>query len=435
MTYRMTELIATKRDGGELTAEQLGWIIDRYTDDAIADYQMSPFLMAVLFQGMSNSELAAWTEAMLTSGEVLDLSGSPLPKVGKHSTGGVGDKISLALAPLVAACGVAVPMISGRGLGHTGGTLDKLESIPGLTTELDLARFSRQLEDIGIVLAGQSEELVPADRRIYALRDATGTVPSIPLIASSIMSKKLAEDLDALVLDVKVGSGAFMKDVEGARVLAATMVSIGRSHDTPVMALLTSMDQPLGVEVGNASEVAESIAVLRGEGPADIVELTMALGVEMLVAAGIGDAEQAGGLLEAALASGAALEKFGEVIAAQGGDPGVLEDPTLLPAAPQTTDVTSPLAGTIASCDALTIGMAAVRLGAGRETKEDEIDHGVGITLHAKVGDEVSAGAPLATVRYRDTDHLAASLEILDGAWGFSAEPQEPVPLILGDVR
>ncbi len=435
MTFRMTELIAAKREGKALTQEQLFWIIDSYTDDKLPDYQMSSFLMAVLFQGMDDVELGCWTDAMLASGAVLDLSGSPLPKVGKHSTGGVGDKTSMALAPLVAACGVAVPKISGRGLGHSGGTLDKLESIPGFTTELDLGRFTRQLEDIGIVLASQSEELVPADRRIYSLRDATGTVPSLALIASSIMSKKLAEDLDALVLDVKVGSGAFTKDVEEARGLAATMVSIGRSYGTPVVVLLTSMDQPLGVEVGNANEVAESIAILRGEGPADIVELTMALGVEMLMAAGIGDAEQAVGLLEAALASGAALEKFGELIAAQGGDRAVLDDPTLLPAAPQTTDIASPMAGTIASCDALTIGRAAVRLGAGRETKEDEIDHGVGITLHAKVGDEVSAGAPLATVRYRDREHLTASLDILDGAWGFSSEPQEPVPLILGEVR
>ena len=435
MTFHMPELIAAKREGKALTQEQLFWIVDSYTNDEVPDYQMAPFLMAVLFQGMDDTELGCWTDAMLSSGQVLDLSSSPLPKVDKHSTGGVGDKISLPLAPLVAACGIAVPMMSGRGLGHTGGTLDKLESIPGFRTELSVEDFTAQLEDIGIVLAGQSAQLVPADRRLYALRDTTGTVPSIPLIASSMMSKKLAEDLDALVLDVKVGSGAFMKDTDQAQVLAATMVSIGASYGIPVVALLTSMDQPLGHEVGNANEVAESIAVLRGEGPADVVELTMTIGEEMLLAGGSGDRAEARKALDGAIASGAALEKFAEVIAAQGGDPGVIDDESLLPRAPKTMVVNSQVEGTVARCDALTVGQAAVRLGAGRESKEDEIDPGVGITIHAKVGDEIAAGAPLATVRYRSVHRLEECLGVLDTAWEFAVGPQEPEPLILGEVR
>lgn len=434
MTFHMPEPIATKRDGGSLTADELAWMVASYTEDDLPHYQMAAFLMAVLFQGMNDTELGAWTEAMLTSGEVLDLSGSSLQMVDKHSTGGVGDKISLPLVPLVAACGFGVPMISGRGLGHTGGTLDKLESIPGFRTELSIRALTAQVEDIGMAMAGQSEELVPADRRLYALRDATATVPSIPLISSSVMSKKLAEDLDSLVLDVKVGSGAFMKDIDDARALAATMVSLGRNHDTPVVALLTAMDQPLGAEVGNANEVAESIAMLKGEGPADVVALTMALGTEMMVGCGL-FADEAREMLDKALGSGAALEKFGELIEAQGGDPAVIDDPSLLPAAEETAIVTSPVEGFVTRCDALTVGQAAVRLGAGRATKEDNIDHGVGITIHAKVGDEVSAGAPLATVRYHSRTRLEACLSVLDAAWQFADTPPEPQPLILGEVR
>ena len=434
MNYHLPSLIATKREGEPLDPEQLAWMVATYTDDDLPDYQMAAFLMAVLFQGMDDTELAAWTEAMLTSGEVLDLSGSPLQNVDKHSTGGVGDKISLPLVPLVAACGFAVPMISGRGLGHTGGTLDKLESIPGFRTELSIEELTAQVEDIGMAMAGQSEQLVPADRRLYALRDATATVPSIPLIASSVMSKKLSEDLDSLVLDVKVGSGAFMRDIDSARALAATMVSIGRSHDTPTVALLTAMDQPLGTEIGNANEVAESIETLRGEGPADIVDLTMALGAEMMVGCGLFE-DEAREMLDKALSSGAALQKFGELIEAQGGDPAVIDDPSLLPAAAETAVVAAPVEGFITRCDALTIGQAAVRLGAGRASKEDNIDHGVGITLHAKIGDEVTAGAPLATVRYHSRQRLEDCLSILDAAWDFADEAQPAQPLILGEVR
>ena len=434
MSYHVPGLIATKRDGGSLTADQLAWMVETYTGDDLPDYQMAAFLMAVLFQGMDDSELAAWTEAMLTSGEMLDLSGTSLQKVDKHSTGGVGDKISLPLVSLVAACGFAVPMISGRGLGHTGGTLDKLESIPGYRTELSIEELAAQVEDIGMAMAGQSEELVPADRRLYALRDATATVPAIPLIASSVMSKKLSENLDSMVLDVKVGSGAFMKDIETARALAATMVSIGRSYDTPTVALLTAMDQPLGAEVGNANEVAESIETLRGEGPTDIVDLTMALGTEMMVGCGLFE-DEARERLDKALSSGAGLQKFGELIEAQGGDPAVIDDLSLLPAAGETAVVTSPVDGFVTRCDALTFGQAAVRLGAGRAAKEDDIDHGVGITVHAKVGDEVSAGAPLATVRYHSRHRLQDCLSVLDAAWQFADAPPEPQPLILGAVR
>lgn len=435
MSHSMPELIGTKRDGGSLSAEQLEWIIAQYTADQIPDYQISAFLMAVIFRGMTDDELAAWTDAMLHSGDVLDLSSTALPKIDKHSTGGVGDKISIPLAPLVAACGVAIPMMSGRGLGHTGGTLDKLETIPGFKTRLDPEAFTRQLDELGLVLAGQSETLVPADRRIYALRDASGTVPAIPLIASSIMSKKLAEDLDGLVLDVKIGSGAFMKDVASGTALAETMVSIGRSHDTPVVGFLTDMDQPLGREVGNANEMVESIAVLRGEGPPDTTELTMVLGAEMLVLAGVAAGRSdARAQLDAAVRSGAGLDVFARVITAQGGNPAVLEDPTLFPTAAHTHTVTATRGGYVERCDALAVGRSAVRLGAGRQAKEDAIDPGVGITLHAKVGDAVTEGDPVATVRYNTEDQLNACLPVLESAWVLSETPQQPVPLILGEV-
>ena len=435
MSHSMTELIGKKRDGGSLTAAELEWIIAEYTADVIPDYQLSAFLMAVIFRGMSTEELSAWTDAMLHSGDVLDLSSIAMPKIDKHSTGGVGDKISIPLAPLVTACGVAIPMMSGRGLGHTGGTLDKLDTIPGFKSRLDPDVFARQLDELGLVLAGQSETLVPADRRIYALRDASGTVPAVPLIASSIMSKKLAEDLDGLVLDVKIGSGAFMKDVASGTTLAETMVKLGRSHNTPVVGFLTDMDQPLGTEVGNANEMVESIAILRGEGPEDTTELTMVLGSEMLVLAGVADDRAAArAQLEAAVDTGAGLEVFAKVIDAQGGDPAVLDDPTLLPSADHAHVVAAERDGYVQRCDALAVGRSAVRLGAGRQAKEDEIDPGVGITVHAKVGDEVAAGDPLATVRYNTADQLNACLPVLETAWVMSEEPQPTIPLILGEV-
>jgi len=340
------EIIQCKRDGGTLSPEQIGWVLAEYTADRIPDYQMAALLMAVFKEGLNGEELAAWTDAMLHSGDVLDFSHVAAPKVDKHSTGGVGDKVSLPLGPMVAACGVAVPMMSGRGLGHTGGTLDKLETIPGFRTALDPPEFRALLARTGLVLAGQSETLVPADRRLYALRDATGTVESIPLISSSIMSKKLAEGLDGLVLDVKVGRGAFMKRFEESRTLAETMVGIGRSYGTPVRALLTDMNQPLGREVGNACEVAESVEVLQGGGPADLLEVTYRLGEEMLLLGGAAaDRAEARARLEHAVDSGAAFEKFVEVVVAQGGDPAVLHDPSRLPAAPHHHEVTAARAG------------------------------------------------------------------------------------------
>jgi pyrimidine-nucleoside phosphorylase len=436
MSYSMPELIGTKRDGGVLAAEELEWIIAEYTADRIPDYQLSAFLMAIIFQGLNGDELSAWTDAMLHSGDVLDLSSTSMPKVDKHSTGGVGDKISIPLAPLVTACGVAIPMMSGRGLGHTGGTLDKLETIPGFKTRLDPDVFARQLDELGLVLAGQSETLVPADRRIYALRDASGTVPAIPLIASSIMSKKLAEDLDGLVLDIKIGSGAFMKDVESGTELAQTMVGIGRSHDTPVVGFLTDMDQPLGTEVGNANEMVESIAILRGEGPPDSTELTFRLGEEMLILGGVAaDRVEARAQLQAAVASGSGLDVFAKVIEAQGGDPSVLEDPSLLPSSERVHTVVADSAGFVERCDALAVGRSAVRLGAGRQAKEDDVDPGVGITVHAKVGDPVAFGDALGTVRYNTDDQLSACLPVLEPAWVIADEAPSSLPLILGEVK
>jgi pyrimidine-nucleoside phosphorylase len=431
----MTELIVRKRDGLALDASELSWIVERYTDGSVTDYQMAAFLMAVLWRGLDAAELVTWTEAMLHSGEVLDLGRVSDAKIDKHSTGGVGDKVSIPLAPIVAACGVAVPMMSGRGLGHTGGTLDKLESIPGFTTALDPGRFVEIVERLGIVLAGQSETLVPADRKIYALRDATGTVESIPLISSSIMSKKLAEDLDGLVLDVKVGSGAFMKDVESATLLAHTMIGIGAAHGTPVVAVLTDMDQPLGRAVGNANEIAESLDVLEGHGPPDVTELTMLLGEQMLVLADPGRARgEARQALDEAVASGRALEVFASVVEAQGGNPRVVTDRSLLDVAPHARPITASGNGYVTRCDAMAVGVAAVRLGAGRAAKEDEVDHGVGITLSAKRGDRVDAGDLLGEVRYRDEDRLAAALALLDEAWEISDEPPPQRPLVLGTL-
>ncbi|MDH3308422.1 MAG: thymidine phosphorylase [Acidimicrobiia bacterium] len=428
------ELIEKKRHGLGLTSNEIRWLISAYTDGTVTDYQMAAMLMAIFIHGLNHEELAVWTDAMLHSGEVLDFSDVDAPVLDKHSTGGVGDKVSIPLAPMVAACGVAIPMMSGRGLGHTGGTLDKLESIPGFTTALDPERFNQILRSTGLVLAGQSETLVPADRKLYALRDSTGTVPSIPLISSSIMSKKLAEDLDGLVLDVKVGKGAFMRDLDSARQLAETMVGIGAAHDTKVAALLTAMDQPLGDEVGNASEIRESIDVLRGEGPADVTEITMALGVEMLLLGGItGDEQSARNLLAKTVETGSALALFERVIVEQGGNPEVLTNPALLPIAPLRFEVKARQAGIVSECDALSIGVAAMRLGAGRERKEDTIDPGVGITVHAKIGDRVEVDQPLATLAYATEDRLQSALPLLDAAW-IIGEAGAPGPLIIDRI-
>ena len=431
MTFTAVELIEIKRDRGTLSPEAIDWLIGAYTEGSVTDYQMSAMAMAIFFNGLDSDELAAWTAAMLHSGQVLDCSDIPAPKVDKHSTGGVGDKISIPLAPLVAACGVAVPMMSGRGLGHTGGTLDKLETISGFTTGLDPQRFREVLTEHGLVLAGQSETLVPADRKLYALRDATATVPSIPLISSSIMSKKLAEGLDGLLLDVKTGSGAFMQDLERSKELARTMVGIGSRNGLRTVALITRMDQPLGREVGNANEVRESIDVLNGGGPEDVVELTMAFGEVMLELAGLDGGRDR---LTEAIGSGTALQKLIDVVAAQGGDPSVLHDPSLLPSAPNEGTVEADRDGYITECAALIIGTVATRLGAGRERKEDIVDPGVGITVLAKLGEPVSKGQPLARVRYSDPARWDAQREALGKAWSIGDEAPEIPALIVERV-
>ena len=436
MTPNIVELIGRKRDGHELSPDEIRWLIGAYTDGSVPDYQMAPMLMAIVLNGLSDVELGPWTEAMLHSGDVADLRHIAKLKVDKHSTGGVGDKISIPLAPMVAACGVAVPMMSGRGLGHTGGTLDKLESIAGFRTQLDPDEFSAVLEKTGMVMAGQSLTMVPADRKIYALRDITGTVPSIQLIASSIMSKKLAEDLDGLVLDVKVGEGAFMKTADDARRLADTMVGIGRSHETPVVAYLTAMDEPLGNEIGNANEIAESIAVLRGEGPDDIMDLVMTLGAEMLVLGGAAPThEDAANRLHATIEDGSALAVFREVTITQGGNPAMIDDPSLLPRSSHEDTIKASSGGFVTACNALSLGLASVRLGAGRTAITDEVDHGVGITLHAKVGAEVVADDVLATVRYSDPDRAAAAADLLASAWTIDAGPAQSAPLVIEVVR
>jgi thymidine phosphorylase len=435
MSYSMVELIRTKRDGGKLEPDALRWIISEYTSDGIPHYQMSALLMAIIFRGMTQDELAPWTEAMLHSGDVLDLSDVTKPIIDKHSTGGVGDKISIPLVPIIAACGVAVPMMSGRGLGHTGGTLDKLESIPGFSTVIEPSAIDAQLNDIGVVMVGTTETLVPADRLIYALRDATGTVPSVPLISSSIMSKKLSEDIDGLVLDVKVGSGAFMKTVEEATTLAETMVGIGISHDTPVTALLTDMSQPLGRAVGNANEIAESMDVLRGEGPEDVRELTVRFAAEMLMLAGDESILSATERAEDAIASGAAFETMLQLTASQDGDPAAIEDTSLLPHAAHEHVLTAPRQGTVSRCDALDIGMASVRLGAGRATKKDHIDQAVGFLVEAKVGDRVDTGDPLVRIAYNDESRLRSALEILEDAWEIGDEDVAANELVLGEIR
>lgn len=427
------ELIERKRDNQVLSDGEIKWLITGYTDGTVTDYQMSAMAMAIFINGMNTDELSAWTSAMLHSGEVLDFSDVAAPKSDKHSTGGVGDKVSIPLAPMVAACGVAIPMMSGRGLGHTGGTLDKLESIPGFTTGLDPARFRKILNETGFVLAGQSETLVPADRKLYALRDATGTVASIPLIASSIMSKKLAEGLDSLVLDVKYGSGAFMTDVTRARILAETMVSIGQAHSVNTVAYLTNMNIPLGAEIGNANEIRESIDVLKGEGPTDLTEITLVLGAEMLVQSAVAtDIDDGRAQLVASVESGRALEYFAKVIEAQDGDPNVLEDTDILPATGRHWVVEAPRDGFLATAEARSLGVAAMRLGAGRQRKEDTIDPAVGITLQAKPGDKMSAGDPLAILEYRHQARLDEALRVLEPTWTITDEPPT-LPSLIGD--
>jgi thymidine phosphorylase len=408
------DLIHAKRDGRTLSDGEISWLIDAYTNGQVADEQMSAMAMAIYFRGLTPRELRAWTDAMIASGQRLDLSAVPAPTVDKHSTGGVGDKVSLILAPLVASCGAAVPQLSGRGLGHTGGTLDKLESIAGWRAELKAPDFVSLLSTVGAVICAAGADLAPADRKLYALRDVTGTVESIPLIASSIMSKKIAEGTQSLVLDVKVGSGAFMRDLDAARELAQTMVRLGTESGVRTTALLTSMDSPLGRAVGNAVEVAESIETLRGAGPDDLVEVTLALAREMLALAGI-DTDPA-----VALADGRALAKYREMIAGQGGNP---DKP--LPVARHVKVVQAPATGWLRRLDALAVGTAAWRLGAGRARKEDPVSAGAGVICKVKPGEQVKFSQPLLELRTDEPERFAAAVDALAGA--IEVGPDAPV--------
>jgi len=425
------ELIRKKRDGGVLSSEEIGWIIEQYTKDAIPDYQMSAWLMAVYWQGMDARETSDLTQAMVHSGSMLRVRDIVSPVIDKHSTGGVGDKVTLAVAPLVAACGVAVGKMTGRGLGHTGGTLDKLESIRGFRAEMSREEFLRILTQHGIVLAGQSQDLAPADGKMYALRDVTATVESIPLIAASIMSKKLAVGGTHLLLDVKYGSGAFMKTIELARELARAMVEIGRLAQMYTVAAITSMEQPLGRAVGNALEVAEAIAVLRGEGPTDISELCYHEVAELLVMTGKAeDVSEAQQVVKRAVTSGAGVAKLAEVIAAQGGDARQVEQPTLLPVAPVQVMLTAPHSGFVAGIDAEQVGLASMRLGAGRFKKGEPIDHRTGLYLYAKAGDYVKEGEPLVMVHARTEQEVDAVRAALLASYVWSDASVTVAPLI-----
>jgi len=431
---RAYEVIHRKRDGRPVPPEAVAELVTRYTEGAVPDYQMAAFCMAVFFRGMSEAELQALTGAMLHSGDVLDLSDIPGPKVDKHSTGGVGDKTSLAIAPLAAACGLKVPMVSGRGLGHTGGTLDKLESIPGFQIHLPVERFREVLASVGACLIGQTDRIAPADRKLYALRDLTATVESIPLIAASILSKKLAEGIDGLVLDVKVGSGAFMKRLPEARLLARTLCGLGRRMGKEVTALVTDMDQPLGRAVGNALEVKEILDLLRGGGPADLRELTVALTAEMLLLGGLAaTGAEARGRVEQAIADGRGLRKLCEIVAAQGGDPGALADPGRLPRAAGVAEVGAPAAGRVEAIDAEALGLAAMALGAGRSRIEDRVDPGAGLEVWKKVGDPVEMGETLVTLHVGSApleppETVAARVR---GAYRIGVGPASVGPLVL----
>jgi pyrimidine-nucleoside phosphorylase len=427
-------LIERKRDGGALAAGEWRELLARFLQGRVPDYQMSALLMAIVWRGMDDGELTALTEAMLESGARLDWPGLDLPRVDKHSTGGVGDKVSLVLAPLVASCGVAVPMMSGRGLGHTGGTTDKLESIAGFRTDLTLDEVQAQVREIGVAMFGQSEAIAPADGRLYALRDVTGTVPSIPLIAASIISKKRAEGLDGLVLDVKTGSGAFMPDPDSARSLARAMVRLGEAGGCRTTALITAMDRPLGRAIGNSLELEEALQALTGEGPADLRELTGRLAVEMLLLAKVADTEADAQLEVArALASGRALDKFRQLVEAQGGNPAVVDDPGSLPQATEVELFEASEDGVIGAVDPRPLGRAVVEMGGGRQRLGDAIDHSVGFVVTARPGMKVSAGQPVASVFARDAAGIEIGMQALRAAVRYGAA-DPPLPLIVGRV-
>jgi pyrimidine-nucleoside phosphorylase len=432
---RASDIILKKRDNRAHTREEIDFMVAGATTGSVPDYQVSAWLMAVLLRGMSADETAMLTDAMVRSGAKIDLSAIPGIKVDKHSTGGVGDKTSLILAPLAAACGVTVPMMSGRALGHTGGTLDKLESIPGFRTGLSLDEFRRMLGEVGCSLIGQTAEIAPADKKLYALRDVTGTVESIPLISASIMSKKLAEGIDALVLDVKAGRGAFMKNVKDARRLAESLVSIGQLAGLKIEAAITAMDAPLGRNIGNALEVIESIETLKGRGPQDLEWLSVRLAARMLVLGGVARTTDEGERrVRDAIASGAGVEKFRQVIEWQGGDPRVVDDYTLLAAAPHHHVVASRRAGYLDVLDAELVGRATMVLGAGRETVDAAIDPAVGAVVHAVPGELLRIGDPILTLHYRDEASLARALSMLDGAITLSDQPPPQLSLLLDTV-
>ena len=426
--FHAVDVIRTKRDGQQLSDDQIDWVIDAYTRDEVAEEQMAALAMAILLRGMSRREIARWTAAMVASGSRMDWSAVDRPTTDKHSTGGVGDKITLPLAPTVAACGAAVPQLSGRGLGHTGGTLDKLESIPGWRASLSSSEMLAQLQSVGAVVCAASADLAPADRKLYALRDVTGTVEAIPLIASSIMSKKIAEGTGALVLDVKVGSGAFMKDVDSARELARTMVDLGTDEGVRTVAILTGMDTPLGLTAGNALEVRESVEVLAGGGPEDVVELTVTLAREMLTAAGLGSGRDPAD----ALSDGSAMDVWRAMIRAQGGDP---DAP--LPTAAETYAVLAPADGVVIRLDALAVGEAAWRLGAGRARKEHPVQAAAGVEMHAKPGALVRAGEPLLTLHTDEPARFERASAALDGAYQIAPPGSRPdlQPLIIERIE
>ena len=432
----MTDLIVKKRDGGELSHEEINFMIDGYTRGQIPDYQMSAMCMAILLRGMTDRETLDMTMAMVHSGETLDLSPIQGVKADKHSTGGVGDKTSLVLCPMVAACGLKVAKMSGRGLGHTGGTIDKLESFPGFTTGISEETFFKNVNEIGIAIAGQTADLVPADKKLYALRDVTGTVPSIPLIVSSIMSKKLASGADVIVLDVKCGSGAFMKTEQEARTLAQGLTRIGRLAGRKCAAVITDMDQPLGWAVGNALEVKEAISVLKGEKGGDLLELCLTLGSCMLTEAGLaGSIEEARAKLEKTISDGTALEKLSQMVTAQQGDGRDVYDTSRLPLAPVQLEVPALESGFVSRIEAEQVGLVSMHLGGGRATKDSEIDLSVGLVLHKKVGDSVEAGESLATIHASSQEKAAEAAELLRACYSFSPDPVQRSPFIKDIIR
>ncbi|MDP8225125.1 MAG: thymidine phosphorylase [Candidatus Lernaella stagnicola] len=425
------DILRKKRDGLALRSEEIKWFVETNLTGEVTDYQLTAMLMAIFLQGMSEREVAALTRAFMESGRIVDLSHIVGPKVDKHSTGGVGDKVSLILAPMAACMGLKVPMVSGRGLGHTGGTLDKLESIPGYDPFLSMDRFEQLVDEIGCAIIGQTDDMCPADRKWYAMRDVTGTVESIDLITASIMSKKLAEGIDALVLDVKVGSGAFMQTMDDAVVLAESMVRLGREMDRPVRAVITDMNQPLGRQIGNANEVVESVEILRGQGDARLTDLCCILCAHMMAAGGVADdLDAATTAARETLTNGRALDTFKKMVAAQGGDVAYVEHPERLPQAPRQTVFTAPNEGVISAIDTAELGRAAGDLGAGRRRAEDEIDFGAGITIHKTLGDEVAAGEVICELHAGDQARLAAGLARLESVFSIGAEPVSPAPLV-----